>query len=124
MLIKAMIKTESNFNPDAVSAQGAQGLMQLMPGTSRELRVKDPFDAWQNVYAGARYFRKLLDTYNGNIRLSLAAYNAGPGRVKTSMPRIPETVAYVSKVMRIYRAYRNSVGPSATTINVRKLVVN
>ena len=124
MLIKAIIKTESNFNPDAVSAQGAQGLMQLMPGTARDLRVKDPFNAWQNVYGGTRYFRKLLDAYNGNIRLSLAAYNAGPGRVKTSMPRIPETVAYVSKVMRIYRAYRNSVSPSATTINVRQLVVN
>jgi len=124
MLIKAIIKTESNFNSDAVSARGAQGLMQLMPGTARDLRVKDPFNAWQNVYGGTRYFRKLLDAYNGNIRLSLAAYNAGPGRVKTSMPRIPETVAYVSKVMRIYRAYRNSVSPSATTINVRQLVVN
>jgi len=124
MLIKAIIKTESNFNPDAVSAQGAQGLMQLMPGTARDLRVKDPFNAWQNVYGGTRYFRKLLDTYNGNIRLSLAAYNAGPGRVKTSIPCIPETVAYVSKVMRLYREYRDAGDSRSTTINVRQLVVN
>jgi len=124
MLIKAIIKTESNFDPYAVSPRGAQGLMQLMPGTARELQVEDPFDARQNVYGGTSYFRKLLDSYNGNIRLSLAAYNAGPGRVKTTVPQIPETVAYVSKVMRLYRAYRNEAGSTATSISVRQLVVN
>ena len=122
MLIKAIIKTESDFNPYAVSSQGAQGLMQLMPGTASDLQVKDPFDAGQNIYGGTRYIRRLLDSYQGDIRLSLAAYNAGPGRVKKTVPRIPETVAYVSKVMRLYREYQSGGGFAGTSINVRQLV--
>jgi soluble lytic murein transglycosylase-like protein len=123
MLIKAIIKTESNFNPRAVSSQGAQGLMQRMPGTARDLKVKDPFDAGQNIYGGTRYIRQMLDCYQGNLRLSLAAYNAGPGRVKKTVPRIPETVAYVSKVMRLYRAYSRGGSSSAKpSINVRQMV--
>ena len=122
MLIKAIIKTESDFNPNAVSSQGAQGLMQLMPGTASDLQVKDPFDASQNIYGGTRYIRRLLDSYQGDIRLSLAAYNAGPSRVKKTIPRIPETVAYVSKVMRLYREYQNGDGFAGTSINVRELV--
>jgi len=122
MLIKAIIKTESDFNPYAVSSQGAQGLMQLMPGTARDLQVKDPFDAGQNIFGGTRYIRKLLDSYQGDVRLSLAAYNAGPGRVKKTVPRIPETVAYVSKVMRLYRKYQSESGSAGTSINVRQMV--
>jgi soluble lytic murein transglycosylase-like protein len=86
------------------------------------LQVRDPFDAWQNIYGGTRYIRQMLDCYQGNIRLSLAAYNAGPGRVKTTVPRIPETVAYVSKVMRLYRAYRRGGGSAGSGINVRQMV--
>ena len=121
LLIRAIIKVESDFNPYAVSSQGAQGLMQLMPATARDLQVKDPFDAGQNIYGGTRYIRSLLDSYQGDLRLSLAAYNAGPSRVKNTVPRIPETVAYVRKVMRLYRQYLRA-GSAGTRINVRQLV--
>ncbi|MBW1751435.1 MAG: lytic transglycosylase domain-containing protein, partial [Deltaproteobacteria bacterium] len=91
-------------------------------GTARDLQVKDPFDAWQNIYGGTRYIRQMLDSYQGNLRLSLAADNAEPGRVKNTVPRIPETVAYVSKVMRLYRAYRGGGGSAGSGINVRQMV--
>ena len=97
--------------------------MQLMPGTARDLQVADPFDAYQNISGGAKYIRTMLDNYSGNLELSLAAYNAGPGRVSRfgKIPRIPETVAYVRKVMYYYRAYQRGTSPS-TSINVRQLV--
>ncbi|MCI5218430.1 MAG: lytic transglycosylase domain-containing protein [Candidatus Electrothrix sp. LOE2] len=107
MLIKAIIKTESGFNRYAVSPKGAQGLMQLMPATAKDLKVKDPFDPGENIHGGTKYIKWLLERFNGDLRLSLAAYNAGPARIrKKKIPRIPETIAYVGKVLRQYRAYK------------------
>ena len=109
-LIKAIIQAESNFNHRAVSKQGAQGLMQLMPGTARELRVLNPFNPQENIDGGTRYFRRLLNTFGGNIKLSLAAYNAGPGQVLRAkgVPPIPETIRYVNKVLKQYKVYKTA----------------
>ena len=101
-LIKAIIKAESNFDPTAVSPKGAQGLMQLMPATARDLQVADPFDPQANITGGTKYLRSLLDNYGWNLELSIAAYNAGPGKVKGRMPNIVETKTYVSKVLEDY----------------------
>lgn len=129
MLVKAVIKAESDFNRYAKSSKGAQGLMQLMPATAKYLKVRDPFDPWQNIYGGTKYLRELLDSFDGNLRLSLAAYNAGPTRVKRlkAVPRIPETVAYVGKVLRQYKAYKKnkrkqSYALGKTNIRVREMV--
>jgi soluble lytic murein transglycosylase-like protein len=108
LLIKAIIKAESNFNPTAVSPKGAQGLMQLMPATAKDLQVADPFDPLENITGGTRYLRSLLDSYDGDVVLSLAAYNAGPGKVKGVVPNIRETKFYVSRVIGNYQSYRNN----------------
>lgn len=107
-LIKAIIQTESAFNHRAVSRRGAQGLMQLMPDTARELRVANPFNPLENIDGGTRYLRQLLDSFNGDLKLSLAAYNAGPGLVSRTggIPNILETQQYVVKVIRQYKEYK------------------
>jgi soluble lytic murein transglycosylase-like protein len=99
-LIRSVIRTESAFNPRAVSPAGAQGLMQLMPGTARDLGVNNPFDPEQNVMAGTRYLRQLLDRYQGDLDRSLAAYNWGMGNVdRHGMERLPrETRDYLVRV--------------------------
>lgn len=105
-LIKAVIKAESNFNPTAVSSAGARGLMQLMPGTARSLGVNDSFDPEQNVMAGTRFLRDLLDRYNGNVDSALAAYNWGPGNVDRRPDRLPrETQNYLVRVKQLYASY-------------------
>jgi len=103
-LVRSVIKVESNFNPNAVSRNGAMGLMQLMPSTARSLHVTNPFDPQQNVDAGVRHLKKLLESYGGNIKLSLAAYNAGAGAVARSsgVPRFAETQNYVRRITEIY----------------------
>jgi hypothetical protein len=103
-LVRSVIKVESNFNPNAVSRKGAMGLMQLMPSTARLLNVSNPFDPQQNVDAGVRHLKRLLESYGGDIRLSLAAYNAGAGAVARSagVPRFMETQNYVRKITNLY----------------------
>src|ERR1017187_2770367 len=103
-LVRSVVKVESNFNPNAVSRKGAMGLMQLMPSTARSLNVSNPFDPQQNVDAGVRHLRKLLDSYGGNVRLSLAAYNAGAGAVARSagVPHFRETQDYVRRITNLY----------------------
>lgn len=103
-LVRAVVKVESNFNPNAVSRKGAMGLMQLMPQTARQLHVTNPFDPEQNVDAGVRHLKKLMESYGGDLRLTLAAYNAGSGAVARSagVPRFAETRSYVRRITNLY----------------------
>lgn len=104
--IKAVIRIESNFNPNAVSHAGAMGLMQLMPRTAESMNVRDPFDARQNIFGGTRFLRVLTDRYNGDINLILAAYNAGDAAVaRYSGIPYPQTRGYVAAVYKWYLEY-------------------
>ncbi|MFM1652723.1 lytic transglycosylase domain-containing protein [Brevibacillus sp. B_LB10_24] len=110
-LVREVVRAESNFNPSAVSSAGAKGLMQLMDATARSLQVRDSFDPQQNLAGGVRYLRDLLQRYDGNVKVALAAYNAGPGRVDRlgiatdddfdrKAGELPaETQKYVAKIM-------------------------
>ena len=103
-LVRALVKVESNFNPNAVSRKGAMGLMQLMPQTARELKLHNPFNPDENIDAGVRHLKQLLESYGGDVRLSLAAYNAGSGAVARSrgVPRFAETQNYVRRITNLY----------------------
>ena len=107
-LLKAVMAVESNFNPAAVSEKGATGLMQLMPGTAREMYVYDVYDPAQNIEGGARYLRHLHNEFGNDLVMVLAAYNAGPEAVRRAgraVPPIRETQEYVSKVLSLYESY-------------------
>ncbi len=112
-LIKAIIANESGFNAHATSNVGAQGLMQLMPGTAAGLGVTDAYDPAQNVAGGTKYIKGLLERFNGNVRLAVAAYNAGPGAVEKydGVPPYAETQNYVQNVLASYAKYRGNATP-------------
>ena len=107
-LVKAIIRAESGFNPDAISRKGAKGLMQLMPETALRMNVSNIFNPRENIEGGVRYFKYLLSLFNDDLRLSLAAYNAGENVVSElrSIPPYRETVDYVRRVLNYYQSYR------------------
>jgi soluble lytic murein transglycosylase-like protein len=122
-LVRAVVKVESNFNPNAVSRKGAMGLMQLMPSTARQLKVRNPFDPEQNVDAGVRHLKQLLESYDGDIKLTLAAYNAGAGAVARSsgVPAYAETQNYVRRITNLYYGVSDfNSGASHTPVTVQR----
>jgi soluble lytic murein transglycosylase-like protein len=126
-LVRAVIKVESNFNPNAVSRTGAMGLMQLMPQTARSLNVVNPFDPQQNVDAGVRHLKRLMESYGGDVKLTLAAYNAGAGAVARSagVPHFRETRNYVRRITQLYygdsaSSYRIMSSPVHEPVRVKR----
>lgn len=109
-LVKAVIHAESGYNPNAVSSKGASGLMQLMPGTAKSLKVADRFNPKDNVEGGVKYLRFLLDTFRGDVSLAVAAYNAGLNKVAKygGIPPYNETRTYVNRVMSYMKTYQES----------------
>lgn len=107
-LVRAVIKAESNYNPGAVSSKGAIGMMQLIPATARYLQVNDPFNPEENIRGGSRYLRMMLDEFDGDLDLALAAYNAGPNAVKRygGIPPFQETKTYIERVKGFLLNYR------------------
>lgn len=113
-LVRAVIKVESDYDPRAVSAAGARGLMQLMPETALRMQARDPFDPRLNIFGGTRYLRVLANTFNGDLELTIAGYNAGEGAVVRygGIPPYAETQNYVLEVLRYYHRYRTVADPT------------
>ena len=111
-LVSAVVSAESGFNPQAVSAAGAKGLMQLMDGTARSLGVRDAFDPAQNIAGGVKYLRQMLDKYGGDVKRAVAAYNAGPGAVDNygGIPPYAETQSYVQRVLSLRDQLGGQIG--------------
>jgi len=109
-LVAAMIKTESDFRHNVVSSQGARGLMQVLPSTAKSLQITNLHDPKENIRAGTKYLKQLINQFNGNIKLAVAAYNAGPTAVKKhgNVPHYKETMRYVSKVLKYKKQFKTS----------------
>ena len=122
-LVKAVIKAESNFDPGAVSPKNAQGIMQLIPATASDYGVDDPFDAKENMEGGVEYLSDLLNYFEGDLRLSLAAYNAGKGAVIKhgfTIPPYPETTEYISRVLGYYKILKSGKYASKNSLAFKK----